>query len=198
MAKKNVEKTSGEMSIEERLKNLYQLQTILSEIDNIRTIRGELPLEAGFRQFHREVAVEGDGGMHHIADVGRGVAFAAAGHLGAIYGRIGQSYIGFEVANGIADDGVLLFVLDTEEPDLRLLPVNIVVLGLTGGVDVRAPHAATILDLIGVAGEHEGIAVTGLHIHVGQVERGSPILAEAHIDLLGVVEAVEVQDEVDV
>ena len=45
MAKKNVEKTSGEMSIEERLKNLYQLQTILSEIDNIRTIRGELPLE---------------------------------------------------------------------------------------------------------------------------------------------------------
>lgn len=33
------------MSIEERLKNLYQLQTILSEIDNIRTIRGELPLE---------------------------------------------------------------------------------------------------------------------------------------------------------
>ena len=44
MAKK-VEKTSGEMSIEERLKNLYQLQTILTEIDNIRTIRGELPLE---------------------------------------------------------------------------------------------------------------------------------------------------------
>ena len=45
MAKKNVEKTSSEMSIEERLKNLYQLQTILTEIDNIRTIRGELPLE---------------------------------------------------------------------------------------------------------------------------------------------------------
>ena len=44
MAKK-AEKTSAEMSIEERLKNLYQLQTILSEIDNIRTIRGELPLE---------------------------------------------------------------------------------------------------------------------------------------------------------
>ncbi len=42
---KRIEKTSGEMSIEERLKNLYQLQTILSEIDNIRTIRGELPLE---------------------------------------------------------------------------------------------------------------------------------------------------------
>ena len=45
MAKKNVEKTSSEMSIEERLKDLYQLQTILTEIDNIRTIRGELPLE---------------------------------------------------------------------------------------------------------------------------------------------------------
>lgn len=42
---KRIEKTASEMSVEERLKNLYQLQTILTEIDNIRTIRGELPLE---------------------------------------------------------------------------------------------------------------------------------------------------------
>ena len=34
-----------EMPIEDRLKNLYQLQTISSEIDSIRTLRGELPLE---------------------------------------------------------------------------------------------------------------------------------------------------------
>ena len=34
-----------DMSVEDRLKNLYQLQTILSEIDRIRTLRGELPLE---------------------------------------------------------------------------------------------------------------------------------------------------------
>lgn len=33
------------LSVEQRLSNLYQLQTILSEIDRIRTIRGELPLE---------------------------------------------------------------------------------------------------------------------------------------------------------
>ena len=33
------------MPVEDRLKNLYQLQTILSEIDRIRTLRGELPLE---------------------------------------------------------------------------------------------------------------------------------------------------------
>ena len=32
-------------SVESRLKSLYQLQTILSEIDRIRQIRGELPLE---------------------------------------------------------------------------------------------------------------------------------------------------------
>ena len=32
-------------SVEDRLKNLYELQTILSEIDRIRNIRGELPLE---------------------------------------------------------------------------------------------------------------------------------------------------------
>lgn len=34
-----------ELTVEERLKTLYQLQTILSEIDRIKTIRGELPLE---------------------------------------------------------------------------------------------------------------------------------------------------------
>lgn len=32
-------------AVEDRLKTLYQLQTILSEIDRIKTIRGELPLE---------------------------------------------------------------------------------------------------------------------------------------------------------
>jgi len=44
MAKKKVT-TATEMTVEEKLKNLYQLQTVLSEIDRIRTLRGELPLE---------------------------------------------------------------------------------------------------------------------------------------------------------
>lgn len=35
----------SELSVEEKLKLLYQLQTVLSEIDRIRTLRGELPLE---------------------------------------------------------------------------------------------------------------------------------------------------------
>lgn len=35
----------SEMPVEDRLKHLYQLQTILTEIDRIRTLRGELPLE---------------------------------------------------------------------------------------------------------------------------------------------------------
>ncbi|MDE5642402.1 MAG: hypothetical protein K2I56_02810 [Muribaculaceae bacterium] len=39
------EKKADSSSVEQRLKSLYQLQTILSEIDRIRTIRGELPLE---------------------------------------------------------------------------------------------------------------------------------------------------------
>ena len=38
-------KQEKELTVEERLKTLYQLQTILSEIDRIKTIRGELPLE---------------------------------------------------------------------------------------------------------------------------------------------------------
>lgn len=38
-------KPEHSMSTEERLSALYKLQTILTEIDRIRTIRGELPLE---------------------------------------------------------------------------------------------------------------------------------------------------------
>ena len=38
-------KSEQTASVEQRLKALYDLQTILSEIDRIKTIRGELPLE---------------------------------------------------------------------------------------------------------------------------------------------------------
>ena len=41
MAKKDV----AEMSVEQKLKTLYQLQTTLSEVDKIKTLRGELPPE---------------------------------------------------------------------------------------------------------------------------------------------------------
>lgn len=38
-------KEPTELTVEEKLKSLYQLQTILSEIDKIKILRGELPLE---------------------------------------------------------------------------------------------------------------------------------------------------------
>jgi hypothetical protein len=38
-------KDPSDLSIEDKLKNLYQLQSMLSEIDKIKTLRGELPLE---------------------------------------------------------------------------------------------------------------------------------------------------------
>ncbi len=44
MAKKSVDK---EVTVEEKLKTLYSLQQKLSEIDNIKILRGELPLEVG-------------------------------------------------------------------------------------------------------------------------------------------------------
>ena len=40
----NSEKTQ-DLTIEEKLQNLYELQKIDSEIDKIKTLRGELPLE---------------------------------------------------------------------------------------------------------------------------------------------------------
>lgn len=38
-------KDPSELSIDTKLKNLFDLQTMLSEIDKIKTLRGELPLE---------------------------------------------------------------------------------------------------------------------------------------------------------
>ena len=38
-------KQEKELSVEERLKALYQLQETLTEVDRIKTLRGELPLE---------------------------------------------------------------------------------------------------------------------------------------------------------
>jgi len=38
-------KNEKERSVEERLKDLYLLQTLLSEIDRIKVLRGELPHE---------------------------------------------------------------------------------------------------------------------------------------------------------
>ena len=46
------------MSVEQKLKNLYQLQTKLSEIDKIRTLRGELPAEV--QDLEDEIE-----GLHH-------------------------------------------------------------------------------------------------------------------------------------
>ncbi len=45
MVKKQETKTASIKSVEEKLKALYQLQLIDSEVDRIRTVRGELPLE---------------------------------------------------------------------------------------------------------------------------------------------------------
>ena len=42
---KEPKKSPQELPVEDKLKNLYQLQTMLSEIDKIKTLRGELPLE---------------------------------------------------------------------------------------------------------------------------------------------------------
>jgi len=42
---KDSKKDPTDLSVEEKLKALYQLQTMLTEIDKIRTLRGELPLE---------------------------------------------------------------------------------------------------------------------------------------------------------
>ncbi len=39
-----VKKDITDMSVEQKLKNLYQLQSLLSESDKLKAIRGERPL----------------------------------------------------------------------------------------------------------------------------------------------------------
>ncbi|MDE5800668.1 MAG: hypothetical protein K2H74_06560 [Paramuribaculum sp.] len=45
MATEEKNKPEQNLSVESRLKSLYELQTTLSQIDRIKTVRGELPLE---------------------------------------------------------------------------------------------------------------------------------------------------------
>jgi len=45
MAKTTTKKETAEITIEEKLRALYELQLVDSEIDKIKTLRGELPLE---------------------------------------------------------------------------------------------------------------------------------------------------------
>ncbi|MBQ8672717.1 MAG: hypothetical protein IJ511_01465 [Bacteroides sp.] len=42
---KETKKESQDLTVEQKLKTLFQLQTMLSKIDEIKTLRGELPLE---------------------------------------------------------------------------------------------------------------------------------------------------------
>ncbi len=42
---KEAKKDQQELTVEQKLKTLFQLQTTLSKIDEIKTLRGELPLE---------------------------------------------------------------------------------------------------------------------------------------------------------
>lgn len=45
MAKESKKVAPVELTVEQKLKSLYKYQTVLSKIDEIRTLRGELPLE---------------------------------------------------------------------------------------------------------------------------------------------------------
>lgn len=54
MATADKNKAEQTLSVESRLKSLYELQTILSQIDRIKTVRGELPLEVRDLEDHIE------------------------------------------------------------------------------------------------------------------------------------------------
>lgn len=62
----------ADMSVEKRLETLYQLQTMLSEIDKIKTLRGELPLEV------QDLEDEIEGLQHRLDKYGEEVAALSA------------------------------------------------------------------------------------------------------------------------
>ena len=44
MTKETKKTTTSDVSVEQKLRSLYKYQTVLSKIDEIRILRGELPL----------------------------------------------------------------------------------------------------------------------------------------------------------
>ncbi|MDR1675306.1 MAG: C4-type zinc ribbon domain-containing protein [Tannerella sp.] len=66
MARKK-EVVEKEFTVEERLRSLYQLQLIMSEVDKIKILRGELPLEV--QDLEDEIAGLGTRLQNHQAEV---------------------------------------------------------------------------------------------------------------------------------
>ena len=164
----------------------------------VGTIGRKPPFEVvAFGQFLAKVALECDGGLEDVVVVGRGVALAAALHLGAVDRRVGQGHVGRQVVDGVAFDLVLGVGLHAEEPYLGLLPLDAVELVVTIIVIVT-PDAFAVVNLVGVGRQDKGIAVSLLEVHVGEVEGGAFLLTEADGHFLRVLECVIVEDIVDV
>ena len=117
--------------------------------------------------------------MQDVVDVCSGIAFTAGLYSRAVYRRIGQSYVRLEVAQWIADDNLFGIALDPEEPKFGLSPVNGYMIFFCVIVH---PDALTVLYLIGIALQYEGIAVARLQIHIGEMEYGTLLLTEADIN----------------
>ena len=90
---------------------------------------------------------------------------------------------------------LLLLTLDTEEPGLVLLPVDVVGFPVLLAI-VVAPYSASVLNLVGISTHDNHVAVAGLEVHVGEVEGGALVLAEATVDLVGHVIAIQEYFEV--
>ena len=72
---KDIKKDPADYSVEEKLQALYQLQTMLSEIDKIKTLRGELPLEV--QDLEDELAgleTRIEKNRNDIIELGKGIA----------------------------------------------------------------------------------------------------------------------------
>ena len=48
---------------------------------------------------------------------------------------------------------------------------------------VLTPDASSVFNLVGIGTQDEHIAVAGLEVHVGEVEGGTLVLAEADVNL---------------
>ena len=113
MAKKDV----ADMSVEQKLKNLYQLQTMLSESDRIKILRGELPLEVQDLEDEIEGLTHRMGKYNEDVEACKALSFAVeAGSAGmAEVEKLGASFTEvkdqatalMEVAAGTSDAAVI-------------------------------------------------------------------------------------------
>ena len=139
----------------------------------------EHPLHRVVRQFGLHVTCQCDGGLQDIVHVSRGGDTLLTLHVGTVDTGICQCHVWCEVAQRVAHHLVLCLALHAEEPQTGLIPLDVDGFVVAVLIVIFHPLPAAVVDLVGTASQQEHVAMSGLQVHIGEVEGGTLVLTEA-------------------